>query len=128
MRNFIGFSVSDAEVEAAFVSLNCSVEKTQGAQPAWRVQVPSYRNDLKRAVDLYEEFIRIFGTDKIPSVEISANGISPLDHPIYTFNDTVSHFLSGQSFNEAFLYTLRDVKEYEFVRCSSNYMTTFFED
>lgn len=115
MRNFIGFSVSDAEVEAAFISLNCSVEKTQGAQPAWRVQVPSYRNDLKRAVDLYEEFIRIFGTDKIPSVEISANGISPLDHPIYTFNDTVSHFLSGQSFNEAFLYTLRDVKEYEFL-------------
>jgi phenylalanyl-tRNA synthetase beta chain len=115
MRDFIGFSVSDAEVEAAFVSLNCSVEKTQSAQPAWRVQVPSYRNDLKRAVDLYEEFIRIFGTDKIPSVEISANGISPVDHPIYTFNDTVSHYLTGQSFNEAFLYTLRDVKEYEFL-------------
>ena len=113
MRDFIGFTVSDSKIKAAFLALNCSIEETKGNKTSWQVQVPSYRNDLKRAVDLYEEFIRIFGTDKIPSVEISAKGISPVDHPIYTFNDSVSHYLSGQSFNEAFLYTLRDVKEFE---------------
>ena len=67
MRTFIGFSVEDALIESVFQSLNFSIERSDDSSDAfWKVSVPSYRQDLTRAVDLYEEFIRIYGTDKIP--------------------------------------------------------------
>ena len=67
-----------------------------------QITPPTYRQDVSRPVDLYEEFIRIFGTDKIPAHGISTNGINAIDHPIYQFNDSVGAYMTGKSFNEAF--------------------------
>tara|TARA_B100002019_G_scaffold290433_1_gene308125 strand:+ start:2200 stop:4668 length:2469 start_codon:yes stop_codon:yes gene_type:complete len=115
MRTFIGFSVEDALIESVFQSLNFSIERSDDSSDAfWKVSVPSYRQDLTRAVDLYEEFIRIYGTDKIPAQPIRAEGINELDHSIYTYNSSVGAYLTGKSFHETFLYTLRDGEEFEF--------------
>lgn len=115
MGKFIGFSVEDSLIESVFQSLNFSVVRSEDApDKPWQVSVPSYRQDLIRSVDLYEEFIRIYGTDKIPTQSIQARGINVLDHPIYTYNSAVGAYLTGKSFHEAFLYTLRNVEEFEF--------------
>lgn len=115
MREFIGFSVEDGLIESVFQSLNFSIEcLEESSGKKWQVSVPSYRQDLSRAVDLYEEFIRIYGTDKIPTQSIRAEGINELDHSIYTYNSAVGSYLTNKSFHEAFLYTLRDVEEFEF--------------
>ena len=79
--------------------------------PRWEVSVPSYRGDLEREVDLIEEFVRVYGTDKIPESEVLARGITEGDHRIYTVNAAVAEYLAGQNFNEAFLYSLRDPEE-----------------
>ena len=114
MRSFIGFSVEDTEVQSVFESLNFEVDTS--SESAWQITPPTYRQDVSRPVDLYEEFIRIFGTDKIPAQGISANGINAIDHPIYQFNDSVGAYMTGKSFNEAFLYTLRNEEEVAFFK------------
>ena len=34
-----------------------------------KCSIPSYRNDLERSVDLYEEIARVYGYDNIPIAE-----------------------------------------------------------
>lgn len=113
MQQFIGFEVDNQAIVQAFKALNFIVKDYEKA--VWSITVPSYRGDLTRAVDLYEEFIRIYGTDKIPSIENHVKGVSTEDHLIYLYNDSICEYLCGCGFNEAFSYTLRDVKEFDYL-------------
>ncbi|MGJ8651038.1 MAG: phenylalanine--tRNA ligase subunit beta [Opitutaceae bacterium] len=116
VRTFIGFDVSDEEIQSVLESLGLAVSIHSEADGSvrWDVSIPSYRGDLQRDVDLIEEFIRVYGTDKIPESEVVARGISTDDHRIYTVNESVANYLTGQNFNEAFLYSLRDPEETKF--------------
>jgi phenylalanyl-tRNA synthetase beta chain len=116
VRNFIGFDISDAEMQAVLESLGLGVTIHDEADGSvrWEVTIPSYRQDLQREVDLIEEIIRVYGTDKIPESEVVARGINDDDHRIYTVNEAVAHYLTGQNFDEAFLYSLRDPDETQF--------------
>ena len=46
------------------LSISCVVNKE-----TIECSIPSYRNDLERSVDLYEEIARVFGYDNIPVSE-----------------------------------------------------------
>ena len=112
VRRFVGFEVGDAEIRKALESLGLAVSvQSDDVAPIWDVSIPSFRGDLQRDVDLFEEFIRIHGTDKIPESTVIARGISHDDHRIYTFNDAAADYLTGQNFDEAYLYSLRDPEE-----------------
>ncbi len=112
VRKFIGFEVSDTEIRQAFESLGLGVSaQTNSEDDVWDIRIPSFRGDLQREVDLFEEFIRIYGTDKIPESTVIARGISHDDHRIYTFNDAAADYLTGQNFDEAYLYSLRNPDE-----------------
>ena len=116
VRSFIGFNVSDQEIQSVLESLGlrCCVQEQSDGMACWSVSIPSYRQDLQRDVDLIEEFIRIYGTDKIPESEVFASGLSLHDNRIYTVNESLASYFTGQNFNEAYLYSLRDPKETEF--------------
>jgi phenylalanyl-tRNA synthetase beta chain len=116
VRKFIGFEVSDQEIQSVLESLglDVAVYDEDNGSARWAVSIPSYRQDLQRDVDLVEEFIRVYGTDKIPESDVVARGISTQDHRIYTVNEAVADYLTGQNFNEAFLYSLRDPEETKF--------------
>lgn len=116
IRKFIGFDVSDADIQSVLESLDLivSIHDEADGSARWEVTVPSYRGDLQRPVDLIEEFVRVYGTDKIPESSVVARGINDDDHRIYTVNDAVANYLAGQNFNEAFLYSLRDPEETQF--------------
>ena len=113
VRNFIGFDISDAEMQAVLESLGLgvSIHDEADGRVRWEVTIPSHRQDLQRDVDLIEEIIRVYGTEEIPESEVIARGINDDDHRIYTVNEAVAHYLTGQNFNEAFLYSLRDPDE-----------------
>ena len=116
VRRFIGFEVSDAAIQGVLESLGLGVsihEQADGSS-RWEVAIPSYRADLQREVDLIEEFIRVYGTDRIPESDVVARGINDDDHRIYTVNEAIAAYLTGQNFNEAFLYSLRDPEETRF--------------
>lgn len=110
----LGFDIPADAIRAALESLELTVvreEDTENRGPAWTFSVPSWRDDLDRPIDLVEEVVRLYGTEKIPTSVITAPGLVGNDDPIVLFNRAVSAALVGQGFNECVNYTLRPAKE-----------------
>lgn len=116
VRTFIGFGLENATMQAVLESLGMEVAIHNEADNSerWEVSIPSYRGDLVREVDLIEEIVRVYGTEKIPESPVVARGIRDEDHRIYTVNEKFGHYLAGQNFDEAYLYSLRDPGEVEY--------------
>ena len=110
----IGFDIPAEEMRAAFEALELSIvreEPTEKRGPAWTVSVPSWRDDLDRPIDLVEEVLRIYGTEKIPATVVLSPGILSEDDPVVRFNRRVTDYLVGHDFHECVNYTLRPAKE-----------------
>ena len=54
--------ISGRVVDEIFFRLGCSIKPTA---EGWMISPPSFRHDLEREIDLIEEFIRIYGMDKV---------------------------------------------------------------
>jgi phenylalanyl-tRNA synthetase beta chain len=110
----VGFEIPEADIRAAFEALELTIvreEPTPERGPAMTVSIPSWRDDLDRPIDLVEEVLRVYGTEKIPVSVVQAPGLVGDDDPIVLFNRTVSEQLVGQCFHECVNYTLRPQKE-----------------
>ena len=110
----LGFDIPAAEMRAAFEALDLTVvreEPTEKRGPAWTVNVPSWRDDLDRPIDLVEEVLRIYGTEKIPPATVLSPGLVNDDDPVVRFNRRVTDYLVGHDFHECVNYTLRPAKE-----------------
>lgn len=66
INKILGYSVPEEEVIKILGSLGFEI-KTQNNE-SLNVQIPAYRHDIEREVDLIEEVARIYGYDKIPDV------------------------------------------------------------
>src|SRR5690606_37065902 len=67
----LGFDIPAAQMRAAFASLEFTVTREEATEKpargvAWTVQIPSWRDDLDRPIDLDEEVLRLHGTERIP--------------------------------------------------------------
>ena len=110
----LGFEIPEAEMETAFESLELNVthkEPTDLRGTAWTVSIPSWRDDLDRPIDLVEEVLRLFGTEKIPAAVVTSPGLVGDDDPVVLFNRRVTDYLVGHDFHECVNYTLRPAKE-----------------
>jgi phenylalanyl-tRNA synthetase beta chain len=110
----LGFEISAAEMRAALESLELVVTRedpTENRGPAWTFSIPSWRDDLERPIDLVEEVVRLYGTEKIPSSIVTAPGLVGNDDAIVLFNRRVADALVGAGFHECVNYTLRPAKE-----------------
>jgi phenylalanyl-tRNA synthetase beta chain len=61
---FVGAAIAESEAAAILTRLGCEV--LPGAAGTLAVRPPSYRPDLLREVDLYEEVLRVHGMDRVP--------------------------------------------------------------
>ncbi|MDQ8179825.1 phenylalanine--tRNA ligase subunit beta [Pelagicoccus sp. SDUM812005] len=109
IRKKSGFDIGDAEIREALELLDMSI--SVDGDNVWTVSIPSYRGDLYRPVDLLEEVLRIYGTDKIPGGQVRATATTAGDSPITQFNRKAASFLIGQNFAETVTYTLRSAAE-----------------
>ena len=114
VRAKLGFQVSDDEMRDALQALNLALtgenETAQGVE--WTVRIPSYRGDLDRPIDLVEEVLRIYGTDRVPPAPCTGPAlVDGDDDPIVVFNRKVTEYLVGQHFHEVVNYTLRSPRE-----------------
>ncbi len=112
----LGFAIPAAQMRAAFESLELNVTREEPTeQPArglaWTVSVPSWRDDLDRPIDLVEEVLRLYGTEKIPAAVVQSPGLLTDDDPIVLFNRRATDYLVGHDFHECVNYTLRPAKE-----------------
>jgi phenylalanyl-tRNA synthetase beta chain len=63
MHKVLGIEdIKDADVQDILARLGCELVKTE---EGWNVKPPQFRHDINREVDLIEEFIRIYGMDKV---------------------------------------------------------------
>lgn len=112
----IGFDIPAADIRAAFEALELNVVRDEPTEhpsrgPAWTVSIPSWRDDLDRPIDLVEEALRVYGTEKIPATTVNSPGLLADDDPIVRFNRRVTDYLVGHDFHECVNYTLRPARE-----------------
>ncbi len=116
VRRQLGFAMADAEMKDALEALDLPIvrdEFTADGRPQWTVSVPSWRGDLDRPIDLVEEILRLYGTDRIPPGTVMTPGYLGEDAPAVIFNRKVTDYLVGQHFHECVNYTLRSAAEVE---------------
>ncbi|MDR1773661.1 MAG: phenylalanine--tRNA ligase subunit beta [Clostridioides sp.] len=69
------------------------------------VKVPDYRLDMEQEADVVEEVARIYGFDKIPSLEIEGNPTIGLKTELQNFRDTVKDTLISCGHYEILTYS-----------------------
>ncbi len=115
VRERCGFEISDDEIRGALESLELRLDREErddeSGETIWTVAIPSFRQDLDRPIDLVEEVLRIFGTDRIPTGEVRGPGIVGGDDPATEFARAATAYLVGQDFQECVNYTLRSGEE-----------------
>lgn len=113
VRERLGFGPEDSVILETLQRLELDIEEAQpiNGETNWEVSIPSFRSDLERPIDLVEEFLRIYGTDKIPEQDVRATAPFQKDDPLAVFVEKSSNFLIGQQFSEALHYSLRGVEE-----------------
>ncbi len=106
----LGFPVPAPEMRASLEALELRIARENPVGQAgveWVVSVPSWRNDLDRPIDLVEEILRIYGTERIPAARVEAIGTSAEDDPLVVFNRRAVSYLVGHDFHECVNLTLR---------------------
>jgi phenylalanyl-tRNA synthetase beta chain len=114
IRARLGFFISDEDIRGSLEALNLAMvgESHVPGGVEWIVKVPSYRSDLDRPIDLVEEVLRLYGTDRVPPARcIGPALVDGDDDPIVVFNRKVTDYLVGQNFHEVVNYTLRARQE-----------------
>ncbi len=114
VRRQLGFAVADQEMKDALEALDLPVVRDEfmaDGGPRWTVSIPSWRSDLDRPIDLVEEILRLYGTDRIPRSTIMTPGLPGDDDPVVLFNRRATDYLVGQHFHECVNYTLRSGAE-----------------
>lgn len=113
VRERAGFEISDEEIENSLNRLELDVAKTEDdeGELLFRVRIPSFRGDLYRPIDLVEEVIRMYGSDRIPQASVRATVTLREDDPVPVYQRRATEVLTGNGFQEAVHYSLRDEKE-----------------
>jgi len=106
VRQVCGFHVSDEEIQSSYERLGFTVAHQDDS--TWRVTVPSFRPEVDRAIDLVEEFIRLYGSERIPASAVIATGLARDDAPLARFNRAAANLLAAQGFAECSHYSLVD--------------------
>ncbi|RLB02618.1 MAG: phenylalanine--tRNA ligase subunit beta, partial [Deltaproteobacteria bacterium] len=100
---FLGVPVDVKEAEKLLASIELDVKVLDDDRLA--VEVPTFRGDLTREVDLFEEIARLKGYDYIPA----ATPVAPLDTPkldeFLVFRNRLADILSGLGFSELVTYS-----------------------
>jgi phenylalanyl-tRNA synthetase beta chain len=106
----LGFEVKPAAIKQILESLGLCVEE---GETNWIVNIPPFRPDLERPIDLVEEFLRIHGTHNIPASPVRFSGLHAKDDPLAVFGKKATAHLAANGFNECNVYSTRATEEIE---------------
>lgn len=102
-------------IEGILVRLGCAVEATDDAS-VLSVLPPTFRPDLEREIDLYEEVLRLWGMDRIPPTlpggRERVGARTPEQETVRVINDT----LRASGMNETMTYSFAEPGDIERLR------------
>ena len=113
----LGTSLNKKEMISILDKLSLKVHEKD---KSIKCSIPSYRNDLERSVDLYEEIARVYGYDNIPIAETFSGSYSSLNKDKNLLSKKISNMLSNSGFNEHFSNSLLSKKETMLFEDSNN--------
>lgn len=98
INRLLGTQLSIREIAQLFIRLEMKIENEQN--DLLRLQIPSYRHDLKTDIDLVEEIAILYGYNHIPR-GIPRHASSPVSHaPLYLFEEEVRTKFTAQGLQE----------------------------
>jgi len=103
LEAIVGFHIDPQELKRIFERLELSVT-IDGA--SWQVRVPGAKQEVAAAEDLAEEFLRIYGVDKIPTLATGSSLTLLPDAPIGIQTARIVQTLAALGFNECYHYSL----------------------
>ncbi|MCF7873455.1 MAG: phenylalanine--tRNA ligase subunit beta [Candidatus Omnitrophica bacterium] len=115
MKNYLGTDFRLPEVKKILNSLNCKVKKVSADKI--KVKPALSRFDLAREVDVYEEFARIYGYNKIkaklPFVikDLKKNPVLDKEENSWKFKNKIRDFVALLGFSEIITYSMENRKE-----------------
>jgi len=98
-----GLSLSAAEVQDIFERLEFKVSESEAG--IFQVQVPLFRVDLEREIDLVEEVVRLNGFEKVHATLPQASVLSELPSPALRLSLRVKDLLVSQGLSEVINYS-----------------------
>jgi phenylalanyl-tRNA synthetase beta chain len=98
-HQLIGFDIDENTIEKIVSNLDIKIIKKTG--DLWKLEIPAYRVDVHREVDVVEEVLRIYGFNKIPIPEKLNASITYISKPEEEkVQHIVSELLVGLGFSE----------------------------
>ncbi len=94
--------------------LGCVVDAAQ--EEVLKVVPPTFRPDLEREIDLYEEVLRLYGMDRIPSTLPGGSGRVGIKTEAQRIMDKINNTLRACGLNETMTYSFADPHELEQLR------------
>ena len=110
VRRILGIDLSAPAIAELLGRLGFGCALADGDEPAVRVEVPSFRQDVTITADLCEEVARIYGYDRIPATRL-ADELPPSNpHPELALERRVREVLVGAGLTELITHSLIDMK------------------
>ena len=103
LRDLLGIEAEAGEVAEVFGRLGLTVAENDGETLS--VEVPPFRADLTREADLIEEFVRIWGLKKLPSVRTVATVVEGADDAAYQAQRQLRETLAGMGLQQVMNYS-----------------------
>ncbi|MFQ3611181.1 MAG: phenylalanine--tRNA ligase subunit beta, partial [Fimbriimonadales bacterium] len=104
-EQLLGFSIAPDEAKAVLERLNLKPAPADQSQRTFETQVPLYRNDLVREVDLVEELGRILGYERIPESPPAGHTTQGKDSPEGAFSERLRTLLLSAGLQEVVSHT-----------------------
>lgn len=99
VEKILGTSIPAETAERILSHLEFVVERE--APDRWRVEIPSFRREVEREIDLIEEIGRIYGYDKIPPQRPAFPLVAGRRERVEDLKDRIRKILTGVGLSEA---------------------------
>ncbi|MDR1458169.1 MAG: phenylalanine--tRNA ligase subunit beta [Puniceicoccales bacterium] len=104
VKKILGFGINIDEILSILKRLQYTI--IEQINDNIRVSVPTFRWEITRPIDLVEEILRIYGTDRIPKTQLVTEVSDRKPDRISEFIKNSGNFLANNNFNECYNYTL----------------------
>lgn len=114
LERFLGFAVKKETVVEVLQALDIRI--IHDFSDVLEVEVPTYRTDVTREIDVVEEFLRIYGFENIPSTGVIAFGDTfPRKTKSHRLKVLISHQLASAGYNEIMNNSLTSTEALGFI-------------
>ena len=114
-QRMLGAEISAEEMTDILERLGCKVTATD-EEGVLDVVAPTFRPDLEREIDLYEEILRLYGMDRIEATLPGGRGRFGVRSEAQRKMDVVNNTLRACGLNETVTYSFADPHELEQLR------------